>query len=405
METERMMKDTVEQKNQKKKILLICVMTVLLIGVVIWAIQVIPVANHYKEERGNAKEFVSNWNARSKESDSLTKGIKISAASGDHTYSLENGVTLKYSINSFWWVKYFSTSVILEFSEDGQEVVFDTSTKLLELFDEIDDKEGMLADAMEKVEVDRSTFISRFSVSKYNGEYSANFIEEKILKSNSAIGYSWNLTMDEWCENFNSNLSLAIEDAAQAGYNWICDTEKELFDAEVDAAVKDELIEEYIKKYPPISTADFRKKEVWTDGTHEFAVYVYRYPNWDEVINQISLFVDDNGYIFDVECLLVQGLFDTINQYAGGDRRNFFMEFYGYPALACVGTGVTYFKALNGLDKFYVDDFATLDLTDEVGVGVAVTKDGVAFICLPNVERNFDSRLSYGEKWSLKSAE
>ena len=72
METERMMKDTVEQKNQKKKILLICVMTVLLIGVVIWAIQVIPVANHYKEERGNAKEFVSNWNARSKESDSLT---------------------------------------------------------------------------------------------------------------------------------------------------------------------------------------------------------------------------------------------------------------------------------------------------------------------------------------------
>ena len=46
METEKMMKDTVEQKNQKKKILLICVMTVLLIGVVIWAIQVIPVANH-----------------------------------------------------------------------------------------------------------------------------------------------------------------------------------------------------------------------------------------------------------------------------------------------------------------------------------------------------------------------
>jgi hypothetical protein len=123
------------------------------------------------------------------------------------------------------------------------------------------------------------------------------------------------------------------------------------------------------------------------------------------VINQISLFVDENGYVFDVECLLAQGLFDVNNQYAGGDRRTLFMEFYGYPALACVGTGVTYSKAINGLDRFYVDELATLDLTDEVGVGVGVTKDGLAFICLPNVERNFDSRLSYGEKWSLKSAE
>ncbi len=403
METEKMMKDTVEQKQKKKKILLICVMVVLLLGVAIWAIQVIPVANHYKEERGNAKEFVSNWNARSKESDSLTKGIKISAASGDHVYELENGVTLKYSVNTFWWVKYFSTGVILEFSEDGQEVVFDASTKLIELFDEIGDKEGMLANAMEKVEVDKPTTISKFSVSKYNGEYSANFIEEKILKSNSAIGYSWNLTMEEWCENFNSNLSLAIEDAAQAGYDWLCDIG---FEAEVDATTKEELVEIYTQQYPSISVADFKKVDVWTDGTHEFTSYGYRYPSWEDVLCQISFFVDENGYIFDVECLLVQGLLDTNNQYAAGDRRFNFMEFYGYPALACAGTGVTYSKALNGVNRFYDEsDLATINLTDEVSVGVTVTKDGLVFICLPNKEGNFDSYLSLLDRWTLKSAE
>ena len=85
--------------QKRKKIFVICVAVVVLLGTAIWAIQVIPVANNYKEERGNAKEFVSSWNARGDESDLLTNGVKISAASGAHVYSLGNGVTLKYTIN------------------------------------------------------------------------------------------------------------------------------------------------------------------------------------------------------------------------------------------------------------------------------------------------------------------
>ena len=404
MENEEMMKDTVGQKQKKKKILLICVIAVVLLGAAIWAIQVIPVANYYKEERGNAKEFVSNWNALRDESD-LTNGIKISATSGDHTYSLGNGVTLKYSINTFWWVKYFATGVVLEFSEEEQESVYELSRSFLDLFDEIEDKDGMFASELEEVETDKPTIISRFVVLKSTGEYRVNFVEAEILKSHSAIGYSWNLTMEEWCENFNSNLSLAIEDAAQAGYNWVCDTEKELFDAEVDATVKDEFVEMYTQKYPTISTVDFKKAEVWTDGIHEFAIYLCRYPSWDSVINQITLCVDENGYIFDVECFLVQSLFDTINQYASGDRRNYFMEFYGYPALACAGTGVSYSKALDGIDKMYTTDVATIKLSDEVGIGAGVTEKGLAFICLPNTEGNFENWLSWRDRWTLKSAE
>lgn len=387
--------------QKRKKIFVICVAVVVLLGTAIWAIQVIPVANNYKEERGNAKEFVSSWNARSDESDLLTNGVKISAASGDHVYSLGNGVTLKYTINSYWWVKYLPFGVVLEFSEEKQESVYEFSRSFLEVFDEIEDKDGMFARELEEVEPDKPTVITRFVVNNSFGVYHINFVEAAILKSNSVAGYSWNLTMEEWCENFNSKLDLAIKDAAQNSYSWVCDTEKEIFDAEVDPSVKDEFVVLHTQKYQPISAADFKKTETWTDGTHEFAIYVYRYPSWDSVLGQIALYVDENGYIFNIGYMLPQSLNDTINQYAGGDRRNYFMEFCGYAALACAGTGVKYSEALDAVNKFYGDSgITTLDLTDTVSVGATVLPNGLLFMYIP--KGNFENWFSQVENWTVK---
>lgn len=386
------------KKSTRKKILLFSILAIVLIGIVIWAIQVIPVANRYKREHIDAKAFVSNWNARSKDGDLLTGGLKISDGRGEHEYLLENGATLRYSVNTYWWVKYMSTAVILEFPEENQGNVYGLSKMFLEAFNEVTDVESVFDRACVKVDADRPTVMERFSVGLdgESRETYATFVEAQIFKSDAYVGYSWNLTIEEWCENFNKNLELALEDAAQAAYSWVTEIEP------VETSFKDEWLAMYREKYKPLNASDFIEIAYYTDGIHENKVYQTGVPRLDENLNLITLVVDENGYIFDCQCLIRQGLQDVVNQHSGGDRRNFFMEFYGYPALTCTGTGESYAEALKAVEGAFAGVEIT-EVSETVTVGAAINQMGFASICLPNREGvldGFNTSVQSGE-WEM----
>ena len=402
MEKEEKIQNNVT-KSIRNKILLFGILAVVLIGLIIWAIQVITTVNYYKREKIDAGAFVSKWNARSNKDDLLTGGLKISDSSGDHEYQLDNGCTLRYSVNTYWWVKYMTTNVILEFPAENQEKVYDLSKLFLEVFDEIEAVNEVFERAYEKVDTNRLKVLERFSVG-VDGESQeayATFVEAQIIKSNAYIGYSWNLTIEEWCENFNKNLDVALEDAMQAAYSWLVVN----FPDEVanEKSLKAELRAMNRERYKPLNASDFKEIGYYSNGIHENKVYQFALPSWDNYLNIILLVIDENGYIFDCRCIILQGIFDVVNQMEGGDRSNYFMEFYGYPTLVCTGTGTSYSVAIKAVEKLLDTGVGITEVSDDVSMGKTINQLGPAVICVPNREGvvdEYNAIIQSGE-WQL----
>ncbi len=412
METEEKVQENGKKCN-RKKILLFGISAVVLIGLMIWAIQVIPVANYYKREHIDAKAFVSNWNARSKEDDVLTGGLKISDSSGDHEYQLENGATLRYSVNTYWWVKYMATSVILEFPEEEPGNVYGLSRTLLETFDEVADVDAVFNKARGEVDRQNPTVIERFSVgmeSETQEAYAmfvgAQSVESDskggksgpaVVKSDSVIGYAWKLTIEEWCENFNKNLEYALYDAAQAAYSWVSEIES------VEPSFKEDWLLTYRSKYPSLDASDFKERGIYTDGVHEDKIYQCALPNWNEALNLITLVVNENGYIVCCQCTVQQSLIDVLNQYSGGDTRTNFMELYGYFALTGTGAGLSYSEALKAVDEFYVSGGETEEVSDTVSMWAGTNQIGQTLVCLPNKIGTIENyKTQAAGKWTVK---
>lgn len=387
------------KKDRLKKILRIGIPAVVLIAVVIWAIQVIPLVNYYKEEWMDAEQFVSEWNKRSKEDDPLTGGIKISDAAGDHAYELKNGATLRYSVDTYWWVSYMTTNVILEFPEENRDNVYELSELFLEVFKDIEDKNAVFEQACTGIDRNMPMMVERFSVGLdwESREPYATFVEAKVLLSDSIVGYSWNLTIEEWCENFNNGLDLAIKDATQAGYNFVAEIEP------VDTVFKEELLVMNHDKYKPISKSDFIKEGVFTDGEYEHGVYACYLPNMDGWLNKITLMVDEEGYIMECECITVKKLYDIVKPDDGNTQ--FYMEFVGYPILTCVGTGMSYADAKEGVNEVTSSATSSCEVAEHVYTGLMSTEKGVIFISVPNREGAYEFTSRLDEKWKVKPTE
>lgn len=391
METEEKVQENGKKCN-RKKILLFGILAVVLIGLIIWAIEVIPIANYYKEEWMDAKEFVSNWNEPSAELDLLTGGLKISDSAGEHVYPLENGATLKYSVDTYWWVKYMTTSVVLEFPAEKQENVYDVSELFLEVFENIEDKKTVFERALDEVEGDKPTVIERFAVGLdwEEREPYATFTKAPILKSDSVIGYSWNLTIEEWCENFNKNLESALEDAAQAAYSWVTEIES------VEPSFKEEWLATNREIYRPLNVSDFRKEVVLTDGVHENVLYGCYLPDVDGWLNKISIVVDDNGFITECDCAIVAKLFDLVEQ-----TDTFYMEFKGYPILTGTGLGLTYSEAKAGMEE-WISGATTVGIADSVIMETPSNPRGLNFMFLPNKDGTSENFRTMAERWAVK---
>lgn len=411
METEEKVQKRGKKCN-RKKFLLFGISAVVLIGLIIWAIQVIPVANRYKREHIDAKAFVSNWNARSKEDDLLTGGLKISDSSGEHEYQLKNGLTLRYSVNSYWWVKYMATSVILEFPEEEPGNVYGLSRMLLETIDEVADVDAVFGRAQDAVDRNSLSAIERFSVGMESEtqEAYAVFVAKQtvesdakddtsgpaVLKTQSIIGYSWKLTIEEWCGNFNKNLEFALYDAAQNAYSWVSEIET------VEPSFKEEWIATNREKYKALTVSDFRKEQVITDGVHENVIYGCYLPNVDGWLNKIIIVVDANGYIVECECVVLQSLQDVVNQYAGGDKRPWYMEYYGCQAVTVAGTGVSYSKAKKAVEELYAFEVETKEVSDTVCLRAIPIQKGLSFTCLPNRVGVYETFSSISQTWTVK---
>lgn len=399
------------KKRNRKKFLLFGISAVVLIGLIIWAMQVFPVANRYKREYMDAKTFVSNWNARSEEDDALTGGLKISDSSGDHEYQLENGATLRYSVNTYWWVKYMATSVILEFPEEEPGNIYGLSRTLLETIDEVADVDAVFIKAREEVDRESPMVIERFSVGMESEtqEAYAVFIATQaesdskatasgptVLKTQSIVGYSWKVTIEEWCENFNKNLEYALYDAAEETYSWVSGIES------VEPSFKEEWMATNREKYKPLTVSDFRKEQLITDGVHENVIYACYLPNVEGWLNKIIIVVDANGYIVECECVVLQSLQDMVNQYSGGDKSPFYMEFYGYQALTAAGTGVSYSKAKKAVEELYAFEVETKEVSDTVCLRAIPVQKGLSFTCLPNRVGVYETFSSISQTWTVK---
>lgn len=386
------------KKDRLKKILRIGIPAVVLIAVVIWAIQVIPIVNYYKEEWMDAERFVSEWNKRSKEDDPLTGGIKISDAAGDHAYELKNGATLRYSVDTYWWVSYMTANVVLEFPEENRDNVYEMSELFLEVFKDIEDKNGVFEQACTGIDRNMPMMVERFSVGLdwESREPYATFVEAKVLPSGPLVGYSWNLTLEEWCENYNKNLDSALQDAAQHVYESVAETES----GEVSTEVKDGMLAYYRERHTPIYLEDFVQEAVLTDGEYEYEVYACYRPNRNECSNKIFILVDENGYISECECLTVKSLYEMVDL---SMTKQFFMDFAGYPILTCAATGTSYTEAKNGY--FNVGDSVTTscEVTKDVYAGFESDQSGVFYMFVPNREGAYENYTSISdETWTSK---
>lgn len=400
METEEKVQKRGKKCN-RKKFLLFGISAVVLIGLIIWAIQVIPVANYYKREHIDAKAFVSNWNARSKEDDVLTGGLKISDSSGDHEYQLKNGLTLRYSVNSYWWVKYMATSVILEFPEEEPGNVYGLSRMLLEVFDEVEDVDAVFGRAQDAVDSNSLSAIERFSVGMESETQEAYAVfvakqtvesDAKVVKSDSVTGYSWNITIKEWCENFNKNLEFALYDAAQEAYSWVTEIES------VEPSFKEEWLALNREKFRPLVVSDFRKEAVLTDGEYENVLYACYLPDVDGWLNKISIVVDENGFITECDCATVAKLFDVIEQM--GDKRQFYMELSGYPILTGVGLGLTYSEVKAGLEE-WISGSSIVEIGNNVRMESTASSKAFDFLYLPNRTGTSENFWTMSERWTM----
>lgn len=408
METEEKVQKRGKKCN-RKKFLLFGISAVVLIGLIIWAIQVIPVANRYKREHIDAKAFVSNWNARSKEDDLLTGGLKISDSSGEHEYQLKNGLTLRYSVNSYWWVKYMATSVILEFPEEEPGNVYGLSRMLLETIDEVADVDAVFGRAQDAVDRNSLSAIERFSVGMESEtqEAYAVFVATQtvesdseavktgpaVVKSDSVTEYSWKITIEEWCENFNKNLEFALYDAAQEAYSWVTEIEP------VEPSFKEEWLDINREKYKPLTVSDFRKAAVLTDGAHENVLYMCYLPNVDGWTNAISILVDENGFITECDCATGAKVYDVVEQMNAQKQLN--MELRGYPILTGTGLGLTYSEVKAGLEE-WVSGSSTVEIGSNVRLESQTTASGFNFLYLPNRAGTSENFRTVSERWFVK---